>query len=148
MRTPGKHDFNVVTNMGEDEMTSAFRFDVQRRILSGAFAVALSLFALPASAEPVVRIVSFTAAGPSQQKELEKIAPVKLYKAAKGCQWVKFWQDTTTLETGSVSLWDSRADMEAFAKSDAFQAVFSGKVKPLTKGDISVKVYSVVEPKQ
>ena len=106
--------------------------------------LALSLFALPALSDPVVRIVVFTAAGAEQQK----VAPAKLYTSAKGCQWVKFFQDTKTLETGSVSLWASQADLDAFLGSDAYKSLFASKVKPLTKGDVSAKVYTVVEPKK
>lgn len=100
------------------------------------------------SAEPVLRLISFTAAGPEQQQALQNIAPGKLYAAATGCRWVKFWSNDSSGERGSVSLWDSRADMEAFLNSDAYKALFRDKVQPLTKGDVSEKVYSVFEPKQ
>lgn len=120
---------------------------LHRALLASVLMAALSLFALPAWCDPVVRIVTLTAAGPDQQKELTKVAPAKLYTSAKGCQWVKFFQDTRTLESGSVSLWASQADLDAFLGSDAYKTVFAGKVKPLTKGDASVKVYTVVEPK-
>ncbi len=128
-------------------MTNAYCLTFQRKILSGVLLVALSLFALPAFSEEVLRIVSLTAAGPEQQKELENIAPGKLYASAKGCRWVKFWADHSTGENGSVSLWKSRADLDAFLNSDAYKAIFPGKVKSLTKGEPSVKIYSVFEPK-
>lgn len=128
-------------------MTHANGSTLQRTFLSGVMLVALSLFALPALSEPVVRIITFTAAGPEQQKELEKNAPAKLYAGAKGCQWVKFFQDAKTLETGSVSLWNSRADLDAFLNTAAFKTMLSTKVKPLIKGDASAKIYSVFEPK-
>jgi heme-degrading monooxygenase HmoA len=131
----------------EDKVMKQSYLSLQRYLLLGALMGVVLLFTVSASAEPVLRIVSFTAAGPDQQKELAKMAPGKLYAEAKGCQWVKFWSDPSTGETGSVSLWDSRADMEAFLNSDAYKAIFPGKVKPLTKGDISVKVYPVFEPK-
>ena len=127
-------------------MIHAIRSTLQRNFLSGIVLLALSLFALPALSEPVVRIVVFTAAGAEQQKELQKVAPAKLYTSAKGCQWVKFFQDTKTLETGSVSLWASQADLDAFLNSDAYKSLFAAKVKPLTKGDVSAKVFTVVEP--
>jgi len=129
-------------------MTNAYCLALQRKLLSGVLLAALSLFALPAFSEEVLRIVGFTAAGPEQQKELETIAPGKLYTSAKGCRWVKFWSDHSTGETGSVSLWKSRADLDAFLNSDAYKAIFPVKVKTLTKGEVSVKVYSVFEPKQ
>jgi len=127
-------------------MTSAYCLTFQRKILSGVLLAALSLLALPALSEEVLRIVSLTAAGPEQQKELENIAPGKLYASAKGCRWVKFWSDHSTGENGSVSLWKSRADLDAFLNSDAYKAIFPGKVKSLTKGELSVKIYSVFKP--
>jgi hypothetical protein len=120
---------------------------LQRYIFSGVLVAVLSFLAFPASAEPVLRLVSATAAGPEQLKEIMKTGPGKLYAAAKGCEWVKFWYDESTGETGSLSFWDSRDDLKKFLSSDAYKAVFPGKLKSLTKGDVSVKVYSVYEPK-
>ena len=128
-------------------MTNTASLTFQRQLLSIVLLAALSLFALPAFSEEVLRIVSFTPAGPEQRKELQTIAPGKLYTSAKGCRWVKFWSDQSTGEMGSVSLWKSRAALDAFLNSDAYKAIFPGKVKSLTKGDVSVKVYTVSEPK-
>ena len=129
-------------------MAKAAYLSLQRYLLSAVLVAVLLLSAFPVLAEPVLRIVSFTAAGPEQLEELQKMAPGKLYAAAKGCQWIKFWYDRSTGETGSVSLWNSRADLETFVKSDAYRTIFPGKVKSLTKGDTSVKIYSVYEPTQ
>jgi quinol monooxygenase YgiN len=71
----------------------------------------------------------------------------KEYLKAKGCQWVKFWYNPATGENGSVSLWDSQADLDAFLKSDAYKAILE-KVKPLSKGDFAGKVYAVHEPRK
>ena len=128
-------------------MNNAYYIVFQRNILSGVLLAALSLFALPAFSQEVLRVVTLTAAGPEQQKELENVAPGKLYVSAKGCRWVKFWSDHSTGENGSVSLWKSRADLDAFLNSDAYKAIFPGKVKSLSKGDVSVKIYPVFKPK-
>jgi hypothetical protein len=76
----------------------------QFRLLSGFLAALILLFATSVSAEPVLRIVSFTAAGPDQQEELDKLGPAQLYAAAKGRQWIKFWSNPFTDEVGPVSL--------------------------------------------
>ena len=101
------------------------------------------------SAAPVLRIVSFTAAGPDQQQQALKLTDEvnKIYLTAKGCQWVKFWSDAASGESGSVSLWDSQADAEAFMKSDAYKPI-PEKLKPLIKGEMSRKIYQVYEPKK
>jgi heme-degrading monooxygenase HmoA len=64
-----------------------------------------------------------------------------------GFQWVKYLINTKTFETGSVSLWSSRADVEAFLKSDAYKGI-PEKLKPLMKGTMSSEIYEVYEPKK
>ena len=122
---------------------------LHRYLLSGTLGGLVLLFAVSASADPVLRIVSFTTAGPDQQQQALKLADEtnKIYLAAKGCQWVKFWYDASSGESGSVSLWDSQADVEAFLKSDAYKPV-PEKLKPLMKGEMSSKIYKVYEPKK
>jgi heme-degrading monooxygenase HmoA len=127
-------------------MSKASFRSLHRYLLSSVLVAVLSFVAFPVSAEPVLRLVSATAAGPKQLKEIKKTAPGKLYAAAKGCEWVKFWYDEATGETGSLSLWDSRDDLNTFLNSDAYKAMFPGKLKSLTKGNVSAKVYSVYEP--
>jgi quinol monooxygenase YgiN len=104
---------------------------------------------LPASAEEVVRIVTLTAtSAEAQQKGLEAVGTDvrKLYKAAKGCESVTFFADPTALATGSVSVWSSREDLDAFLKSPAYKAVLE-RLKPFMKGAPDSKVYKVNEPK-
>jgi heme-degrading monooxygenase HmoA len=48
---------------------------------------------------------------------------------------------------GSVSLWDSRADLDAFLKSDVYKGV-PDKLKPFMKGTLSSAVFDVYEPKK
>lgn len=117
-------------------------------LLPGALAVMVWLFAVAASAEPVLRIVTFTV-GPGKQAQMFKLADEanNVYAAAKGFQWVKFWSDPFSGEYGSVSLWDSYADLEAFLNSEAYRGV-SEKVRPLVRGVFSDKVYQIYEPKK
>ena len=103
-----------------------------------------------ATAGPVVRVVHFTAASAEQQQAVLKLVDSEINKAytgAKGFKWVKYLLDSKTLETGSVSLWDSRADLEAFLKSDAYKGV-PDKLKPFMKGTMTSTVFDVYEPKK
>ena len=108
-----------------------------------------SAFVQPPAGKPVLRIATFTVAESGKQDEVLKVADAadKEYARAKGCQWVKFWYHASTGENGSVSLWDSQADVDAFLKSDAHKAILE-KVKPLSKGDFSSKVFAVHEPRK
>lgn len=120
-----------------------------------ALAGACSLLAMPSAfGEPpagkaVLRIATFTVSEPGKQEQVLKVADGahQEYAKAKGCQWVKFWYHPSTGENGSVSLWDSQADLDAFLKSDAYKTIFE-KVKPLSKGDFASKVYAVHEPRK
>jgi quinol monooxygenase YgiN len=128
-------------------MNNAYCVGAQRKILSGVLLVALSLFAQPAFCQEVLRIVSFTAAGPAQHEVLDNINPAKLYRSTEGCVLVKFWSNHSTGENGSVSLWKSQADLDKLLNSEPYKAIQS-KVTYLIKGDVSVKTYLVFEPKQ
>jgi heme-degrading monooxygenase HmoA len=123
-------------------------WEVIGRNVLGAVLLAAMLLSLPAAfAEEVIRYVSFTSAGPEHDKELDKMAPAKIYAGTKGLVWIKFFHDRSTAERGSVSLWKSKGDLDAFLSSDAYKAIFPGKVKSHVKGDITVKVYPVVDGK-
>ena len=128
-------------------MSKLYRVAFKGKVLGAVLLAAMSLSALPAFAEEVLRYISFTVAGPEHAKELDKLAPAKIYAGAKGLVWVKFFNDPSTAERGSVSLWNSRTDMDAFLNSDAYKALFPGKVKPHVKGEITVKVHPVVAGK-
>jgi heme-degrading monooxygenase HmoA len=101
-----------------------------------------------ASAEPILRLVTFTVADPSKQDQAFQVASEanKLFAAAKGFQSLKFSYDPATGQNVGVSLWDSLADMEAVTQTDAFKALLE-KLKPLTKGDFVAKTYQVHELK-
>ena len=102
-----------------------------------------------ASAEPILRLVTFTVADPGKQDQvLQVVSDVnKLFVAAKGFQWLKFASDPATGQNVGASLWDSQADMEAVTQTDAFKALLE-KVKLLTKGDFAAKTYQVHELKK
>ena len=101
-----------------------------------------------ASAEPILRLVTFTVADPSKQDQVfQLVSDVnKLYVAAKGFQSLKFSYDPATGQNVGVSLWDSQAAMEAVTQTEAFKALLE-KVKSLTKGDFIAKSYQVHELK-
>lgn len=68
-----------------------------------------------------------------------------LYAQAKGLQWVKYYVDPRTLETGSVTLWSSAADAEAFMQSEGYKPI-PGKLRSLAKGAIVSRVLGVHTP--
>ena len=101
------------------------------------------------SAGPVLRILTYQAAA-GKQEELMKFTGEevpKLYAGAKGLQWYKIYYDPSAREFGTITIWDSQADMDAFTESDARGAAVE-KMKPLIEGDPSAKVYQVYEPKK
>ena len=101
------------------------------------------------SAGPILRIVTYKAA-PGNQEELMKFTGEeipKLYAEAKGLQWYKIYYDPSTSEFGTITIWDSQADVDAYTKSEARKAAVE-KMKSLIQGDISTKVYQVYEPKK
>jgi quinol monooxygenase YgiN len=128
-------------------MKGSFFPSLQRYFLSAALLATVMLFAASVLADPVLRIVKFTAA-PDQQQQLSKLRDEanKVYVGAKGCKWVKFYNDPATGERGSVSLWDSEADVKAFLQSAEYKPILE-KLKPLVKGEMSSKIYIVEEVK-
>ena len=99
------------------------------------------------SSGPILRIFTYKAV-PGKQEELLKGAGEdipKLYAGKKGLQWYKIYYDPSSGEIGTVTIWDSQADVDAFMKSDA-RKVLVEKYKSMIQGDISAKVYQVYEP--
>lgn len=119
-----------------------------QRFVSVVLLASVTLFASAAFADPVIRFVKITAAGPEQQQEMSKLRAdaTKVYTAAKGCKWVKFWNDPSSGEQGSISLWDSEADVKAFLQSAEYKPILE-RLKPLVKGEVTSKIYNVEEPK-
>jgi heme-degrading monooxygenase HmoA len=71
----------------------------------------------------------------------------KLFAATKEVQWFKLGYNSATGEIVSVSLWNSQAEAEAFAKSAARNATIE-KTRALIQGEPSVKIYHVSEAKK
>ena len=119
-----------------------------QRFGSVALLASVMLFASAAIADPVIRFVKVTAVGEEQKQEMAKVRAdaSKLYAAAKGCKWVKFWSDPSSGEQGSISLWDSEADVKAFLQSAEYKPILE-RLKPLVKGEVTSKMYNVDEPK-
>lgn len=131
-------------------MTKTFQSSRTKSLVAGLLAVLALTCSFAATADPVIRVVHFTALGAEQQQAAMKFVDTEINKAylgAKGLKWVKFVIDPKTLETGSVTLWDSRADLDAFLKSDAYKGV-PEKLKPFMKGTMSSMVFNVYEPKK
>jgi heme-degrading monooxygenase HmoA len=117
---------------------------------TGLLAVLALTWSLTVTADPVVRYVHFVASGAQEQQTVMKLVDTEINKAyvgAKGFKWVKYLIDEKTLEMGSVSLWDSREDLDAFLKSDAYKGV-PAKLQPFMKGTMSSVVLNVHEPKK
>ena len=104
---------------------------------------------MSASADPILRLVTFTVADPGKQDQAFQVVSDanKLFAAAKGFQSLKFSYDPATGQNVGVSLWDSLADMEAVTQTEAFKALLE-KLKPLTRGDFMAKTYQVHELKK
>jgi quinol monooxygenase YgiN len=127
--------------------TSMFKRTRMTALLVLPLLLAMSLSA--SAADKVYRIITLTAvSAEAQQKETDDLVPgfAKLYKAAKGCESVTFLNDSAALTTGSASIWDSRADLDAFVKSADYLAL-RAKLKLLTKGAPREKIYKILDSK-
>lgn len=90
----------------------------------------------------------FTSASADAQQAVMKLADEEmtpLYSSSKGFPWVKYFTDSKTLATGSVTAWDSAADVEAFVKADGYQG-FPAKLEPLMTSAMASDVYAVNTP--
>jgi len=72
---------------------------------------------------------------------IEKLAGVK------GLEWKKFFYNPATGERGSVFLWKSQADWEAYSKSDLRKELVK-RLEPFLQGTVTSKSYPVYEQKQ
>ena len=85
--------------------------------------------------------------GPGMSATAEKLgdqfSPV--HKAAKGFKSETFLADDITGEYGSITLWESKEDIEAFSEAAAprLQEVLSD----IAKGPPSTRLFEVYEPK-
>lgn len=102
----------------------------------------------PAGTGKAIRIVRFKAASADAQRAVTKLVDDEidgLYAAAQGFQSVRYFVDTKTLETGSVSVWNNAADVDAFLQSEGYKPI-PGKLKPLMKGPMIANVYETYVP--
>lgn len=85
--------------------------------------------------------------GPGMRSTAEKLADQfsPVHKAAKGFKTETFLLDDTTGEYGSLTLWDSKEDIEDFRKAAApqLQKALSG----IAKGPPTTRLFEVYEPK-
>jgi quinol monooxygenase YgiN len=91
----------------------------------------------------VLRVFT-TTVSPDKRDQLPKIVAdiTRLLAATKGIQWFKVGSDATSGEIAAVTLWDSRAEIDAFLKSDARKAL-NEKNRPLMQGEPTAKQYQV-----
>ncbi len=85
----------------------------------------------------VLRIVRFTSSSAETQQAAMKLVDEEinpLYAAARGFRWVKYYTDAKTLETGSVSAWDSVTDVETFLSPRGATRAPVGRLRPGTCG--------------
>lgn len=101
------------------------------------------------SAGPILRIVTYKATPGKQEQLLKSSAEdvAKMYFGRPGLKWYKIYYDPSSGEIGTVTIWESQADIDKFMKSDERNAAVK-KYKPMILGDISTKVYQVYEPKK
>jgi hypothetical protein len=123
---------------------------VRRRIafVAGVVAVHLWLSGI-VLAQEVIRISSYRARF-GRNAEISRITDEEItgvYAGMKGLKWVKFYLDPVSGERGSVTLWESRAALDAYMKSEARQGILV-KLQPLIEGEVSSKIYVVYERKK
>ena len=81
--------------------------------------------------------------GSTAEKLADQFAPA--YRTVKGFKSITFLGDDTTGEYGSLSLWESKEDLEAFRKvaGSQLEKALSG----IVKGPPSIRLFEVYEPK-
>ena len=121
------------------------------RWLAGLSVLAAVVFvaAESAPAQQVARIARYTLADPAKRAELFQITDQinDLYANSFAFQGLKLFYEPKTGECVAVSVWESRAGLVATVQADAFKGLLD-RVKPLTKGDFTVKTFEVYAPKR
>lgn len=107
------------------------------------------LAAESASAQQIVRIVTFKVASAEQQPKVLEVTDeiTQVFKTSKAFRGITFAFNPETGENVAVSRWTSRAGMDAVAKSEALKPLLE-KMKELAEGDLTVKIYRAYEPKK
>ena len=115
----------------------------------GTLAVLVLSWTASAAAQHVIVLTHYQEI-PGKEAQLSQVIDNDVSKklaGVKGLQWIKFFYNPSTGERGSVSLWDSQADVEAYLKSD-LRKELAGKAQPFIQGEVSSKGYPVYEPKK
>ncbi len=98
-------------------------------------------------AQEVIRISSYRARF-GRNAEISKVTDAEItgmYAGMKGLKWVKFYYDPVSGERGSVTVWEDRAALEAYMKSEARKGILE-KLRPLIEGDVTSRIYVVYRP--
>lgn len=146
------HSGSYTVNAADGAKVDSGSYLELRKNVGGQWLIARDIWNsdAPAPVAPgkVLRIVRFTSASADAQQAVMKLADEEitpLYESSKGFHWVKYFTDPKTLATGSVTAWDSAADVEAFLTSEGYQGILA-KLKPLMKGAMASDVYEVRAP--
>lgn len=70
---------------------------------------------------------------------------IKKLSIVKGLIWKEFYYDSAVGKRGSVLVWRSEADWEAYLKSDLRKALVN-KLRPLLQGTVKSNGYPVYRP--
>ena len=104
--------------------------------------------AQPPATGQVLRVFTTTVLPDKRDQQPKIVADItQLLSATKGIQWFKVGWDAASGEIVAISLWSSRAEVDAFLKSDARKAL-NEKNRPLMQGEPIAKQYQVSEAKK
>jgi hypothetical protein len=106
-------------------------------------------FASTASAQQVI-VLNHYQEIPDKTMHLSQVIDDEVSKrlaGVKGLEWIKFFYNPLTGERGSIFVWKSQADWDAYLKSDLRKELIA-KMTPFLRGDVSSKSYPVYEPKK
>jgi quinol monooxygenase YgiN len=105
------------------------------------------VLAATASAQEVIRISSYKPLA-GRNAEVSKVTDEEVtgvYAGMKGLNWVKFYYDPVTGDRGSVTVWENRAALDAYMKSEARMGILA-KLRPLIQEDVASRIYVVHQP--
>jgi quinol monooxygenase YgiN len=105
------------------------------------------VLAATASAQEVIRISSYKPLA-GRNAEVSKVTDEEVtgvYAGMKGLKWVKFYYDPVTGDRGSVTVWENRAALDAYMKSEARMGILA-KLRPLIQEDVASRIYVVHQP--
>jgi heme-degrading monooxygenase HmoA len=121
----------------------------QISMVLGALVVGSFFLASTTSAQQVV-VFNHYQEIPDKKAQLSQVIDKEVSKrlvGVKGLEWTKFLYNPLTGERGSIFIWTSQKDWQAYQQSDLRKELVS-KVKPFIQGEVSSKSYSVYEPKK